>query len=190
MRQAFSPIEAWVYDRFLAAGVVTVVAPLVEDAIGDARRVLDVGCAGGRLTHRLGAVGVEPSPPSPTHAPMARAVAGALPFGDDRFDAVVSSCSIKHWPDVAAGMTECRRVLRPGGVLVVVEMDRDGTLLDLRRWADLTHVPRPLRRAYARFDQRVALPMAPTVAELGAMVGSPATKVDGLPYAIVVHHPT
>jgi SAM-dependent methyltransferase len=184
------PVEAWIYDRLLGAAVAEAVGPAIDAELGDARRVLDVGCGGGRLTARLGAVGIDPCPPSrPRVAPLARAVAAALPFADATFDAVVSSCSIKHWPDRHAGMAECRRVLRPGGRLIVVEMDRDGSLEDMHRFARLTRLPRPLHRAYARFDHRMVLSTALTVDELADAVGAPARTIDGLPYAIAVSGP-
>ena len=49
---------------------------------------------------------------------------GALPFPDAHFDAVLSSGSIKHWPDPAAGLREMHRVLAPGGRAYVAEMNR------------------------------------------------------------------
>ncbi len=38
-----------------------------------------------------------------------------LPFADASFDLVVSSFSLHHWPDRAAGLAEIHRVVRPGG---------------------------------------------------------------------------
>jgi MPBQ/MSBQ methyltransferase len=43
-----------------------------------------------------------------------------LPFGDDAFDRYVSAGSIEYWPDPQRGIAEAYRVLRPGGVGVVV----------------------------------------------------------------------
>ena len=63
-------------------------------------------------------------------------------MSDDAFDVVLASCSIKHWTDRAAGVRELRRALRPDGTLVVVEMDRDATRADMRRFAAMTRIPR------------------------------------------------
>jgi MPBQ/MSBQ methyltransferase len=46
--------------------------------------------------------------------------AEALPFADASFDRYVSAGSIEYWPDPQRGIAEAWRVLRPGGVAVVV----------------------------------------------------------------------
>ena len=43
-----------------------------------------------------------------------------LPFGDEAFDRYVSAGSIEYWPDPQRGIAEAHRVLRPGGVGVVI----------------------------------------------------------------------
>ena len=52
-----------------------------------------------------------------------RGDAERLPFADDAFDAVWSSGSIEYWPDPVAALREFRRVVRPGGGVLVVGPD-------------------------------------------------------------------
>jgi SAM-dependent methyltransferase len=46
----------------------------------------------------------------------------ALPFGDASFDLVISSLSVHHWADAAAGFAEVRRVVRPGGTVIAYDL--------------------------------------------------------------------
>jgi SAM-dependent methyltransferase len=48
----------------------------------------------------------------------------ALPFGDDTYDAVVSLQTIEHLWDQAEFVAECRRVVRPGGRLILSTPNR------------------------------------------------------------------
>lgn len=47
-----------------------------------------------------------------------------LPFDDDTFDTVVAAWMLYHVPDLARGLAELARVLRPGGRLVAVTNSR------------------------------------------------------------------
>jgi len=59
-----------------------------------------------------------------------------LPFEDSMFDLVVSSGSIKYWPDMKRGLKEIHRVLVTGGKAFIAEADRDSSkeeVLDFNR---------------------------------------------------------
>ena len=52
-----------------------------------------------------------------------RGDAERLPFADDSFDAVWSSGSIEYWPNPVDGLSEIRRVAKPGSTVLVVGPD-------------------------------------------------------------------
>jgi len=93
-------------------------------------RVLDVGCAFGfgtrMLTKRYECVGLDGSPSylarAQRHVPRAtflQSRAEALPFAGESFDAVVCLEVLEHLADETPAIEDIRRVLRPGGELVL-----------------------------------------------------------------------
>jgi SAM-dependent methyltransferase len=130
--------DAVVYDtlsRLLLGRLYARIAADVAAVAPDGARVLEVGCGPGRLSirlarhHGLEVTGLDLDP-----AMIARARANAdrpgdgdqrrpsllvgdvaaLAFPDGSFDLVVSTLSMHHWADSAAGLAEIGRVLRPG----------------------------------------------------------------------------
>ncbi|MFZ4812025.1 MAG: class I SAM-dependent methyltransferase [Ilumatobacteraceae bacterium] len=103
------------------------ILPLAASELTGARRVLDVGCGDGqvsRLASGLGAdvvIGVDPTwnqlrvAHERGEAAFAKAGAGALPFNDESFDAVVACLVFEHIRDVDEAIAEVARVLVPGG---------------------------------------------------------------------------
>ena len=55
---------------------------------------------------------------------LRRGDAEHLPFEDDAFDAALVAFGVRNFQDLDAGLREMQRVLRPGGVLVVLEFSR------------------------------------------------------------------
>ena len=78
------------------------------------------------LVGEVVAVDVEASPDWGDEADLRFFVADAerLPFDDDSFDAIHSKDSLHHMDDPRAALAEYRRVLRPGGTLVIIEGNR------------------------------------------------------------------
>lgn len=100
------------------------IAAHIHAALGDARTVLNVGAGAGSYEPQDRYVlALEPSDAMRAQrpvdaAPAVRGVAGALPFDDRAFDAVMAVMTVHQWPDLEAGLAELRRVSR-GPVVVV-----------------------------------------------------------------------
>jgi ubiquinone/menaquinone biosynthesis C-methylase UbiE len=131
---------------------------LAELRSGDA--ILDVGCGTGTLLLEAATLignggslcGAEPSPEMAAHArrkaakagvalAVAEAPADRLPYPDASFDVVFCTLVLHHIPadrhqDVLA---EMRRVLRPAGLLVIVDLRRPRSLGALLSLPSLIH---------------------------------------------------
>ncbi len=97
--------------------------------------ILDIGCGTGKLLRRARThwpdaqlIGVDPANGMVEMAkrltPIATFFQGAgeaLPLADASVDLAMSTISFHHWRDQAAGVREIARVLRPGGVFVLVD---------------------------------------------------------------------
>ena len=81
----------------------------------------------------------------------------ALPFADETFDVVLSFQVIEHVADEAAYLREARRVLKPGGKMIIVTPDRSLRLLPFQkpwnRWHLREYSAAQLRRIVAPWLQ-------------------------------------
>ena len=136
--------HAALYDamshRLLLGSLFERIAADVAAVAPDGARVLEVGCGPGRLSillarrHGLDVTGLDldPAMVERAQANAARSArehgrkpsflvgdVAALAFPDRSFDLVVSTLSMHHWADPAAGLTEIGRVLRPGARALV-----------------------------------------------------------------------
>jgi len=121
------------------------------DAILAARpggRLLDVGCGGGHAAYvaarhaeavvasdisaeMLAAVEAEAVRRGLANLTSGQAGAESLPFEDASFDGVISRYSAHHWPKLCKALAEARRVIKPGGPLVFMDVVApDEPLLD------------------------------------------------------------
>ena len=151
-------------------GAIWRVLASVADWTG--RDVLDIGCGSGFHLPRFAATarhvtGVEPHPPLVELAkkrvaglPAAEVLAGSaqrLPLPDASVDVAHARTAYFFGPGCEPGLAEAERVLRPGGVLVIVDLDvRHRPYGDWMR-ADLpTYEPVEVDRFFTRmgFDVR------------------------------------
>ncbi|MCP4123186.1 MAG: class I SAM-dependent methyltransferase [Bacteroidetes bacterium] len=158
----YSFVEAFVYDAFIAPALTDHVDRIytrIADIEISSAAVLDVGCGGGQnaleLLKRLPAInltGVDLSESQIVRATgrnvdfqsRSRFVQGDaldLPFDDAAFDIVFSIASIKHWPNKNRGLEECMRVLKSGGRLFILEVDRSASWSDCRNFVKKWRLP-------------------------------------------------
>ena len=135
--------------------------------------------------------------------------AATMSFPDDSFDTVAVSSSLHHFADPSAVLSEMRRVCRPGGRIVVLEMYRDGqgepqqTHVQLHHWwaavdtlGGTVHNPTYTRAEVITLVEALKLtdfrvvdvadddtdPMSPeTVAELEPVIDRYITAAEGHP---------
>lgn len=94
------------------------IAARIEEALGGARSVINIGAGTGSYEPPgRDVTAIEPSARMiaqrpPGSAPAVQAVAEELPFEDDSFDVAMAIVADHHWDDRAMGLGEMRRVAR------------------------------------------------------------------------------
>src|SRR5262252_996340 len=108
--------------------------------IGDDDTILDIVCGGGRTVEKLATAnpdgrvfGIDYSASSVAVAKtknrtlidagrvaILRGTVSALPFPDSRFDLATAVETHYYWPDLVADLAEVRRILKPGGRVVII----------------------------------------------------------------------
>lgn len=118
------PLNAWLEDRL--------------DRLAGAGPVLDLGCGRGYWMEHLGrlgaaAIGVEHDPARAAQAgrfgPVVAGDAARLPLAGASVGLAWCMHVLHHLPDPAGALAEARRVLRPGGTLILAETVEDNPLL-------------------------------------------------------------
>jgi ubiquinone/menaquinone biosynthesis C-methylase UbiE len=115
---------------------------------GAAADVLDIGCGNGSLLASIDSdrrFGIDHEPAGLLHTrarltgvPLLAADAGRLPLADASLDAILAQHVIEHVPVCQDACRQWFRVLRPGGVLLVVTPNC--SFCDPTVFADETHV--------------------------------------------------
>lgn len=105
--------------------------------------VLDVGGGAGQLATLLAdeldasVTVLDPTPQMLDHVPTGArvlAVSGSaelMPFFDNSFDAIVVTDAFHHFSDQKAAVAEFARVVRPGGRVLVLDLDPSGLAMRL-----------------------------------------------------------
>jgi ubiquinone/menaquinone biosynthesis C-methylase UbiE len=116
--------------------------------------VLDIGCGGGATVQKLAAIATDGVVYGIDYAEGSLAVSrelnsqfieagrvviqkasvSQLPFPDDTFDLATAIETQYYWPDLMGDMREIRRVLKPGGKLVVIAEMYKGGKYDWLKW--------------------------------------------------------
>jgi hypothetical protein len=148
------------------------IAASIHAALGDARRIVNVGAGAGAYEPRdREVVAVEPSavmlaqrPPGAASAVQARAE--ILPFADGEFDAAMAILTVHHWTDLEAGMAELQRVARS---VVILSWDQETSG---RYWLVRDYLPQ-----LAAYDSR-----SPTTQRLVELLGGADVSVVPVPH--------
>ena len=97
--------------------------------------------------------------------------ASEMPFTDNSFDLLVCRAAFKNFSEPEKVLREMRRVLRPGGTGVIIDLMRDTPMAEIRRYIDrsgLNAWNRWMTRLTFRF---MLLKRAYTKSELEKMLG-------------------
>jgi phosphatidylethanolamine/phosphatidyl-N-methylethanolamine N-methyltransferase len=124
--RAMRPLEGWLLGRLRARAL---------GALAGGARLVEVGAGTGANFHfyPAGAQGVATEPSGemlelaranaarPPGVRLARCPAERLPFADGTFDAGLATLTLCSVESPARALTELRRVVRPGGLVVLLE---------------------------------------------------------------------
>lgn len=122
----FAPL----YDLLMPAADETEIRKGLAVADREIGRIVEIGGGSGRVARTVGATVVDPARGMLERArgrglETVQASATDLPHPDESVDAVLIADALHHFPNPERCLAEAARVLAPGGVLVIIEFDRE-----------------------------------------------------------------
>lgn len=142
-----APLFGHFADRWDDAGI-SQIRDWLSPYVSRGGKVLDVGGGTGALANRLSVAlsahvtVLDPTPEMLAYLPDTdridgiQGVAEAMPFNDDSFDAAITTDAFHHFRDQEGAVRELARVVRPGGGVVVVDLDPSGMLMRAVVWGE------------------------------------------------------
>jgi ubiquinone/menaquinone biosynthesis C-methylase UbiE len=82
--------------------------------------------------------------------------AAQMPFADKSFDLLVCRAAFKNFSEPERALKEMRRVLRPGGTGVIIDLRRDASMTDVKQAVDGMHLG-PVNRVLTTLTFRLML---------------------------------
>lgn len=125
------------------------IAACVHEALGEAKTILNLGAgAGSYEPDNRYVIALEPSEVMRAQrmaqgkVPALIGKAGALPFDDQAFDASMAMITVHHWPDIAKGLLEMRRVTKHQVVIMTFDPDALTEFWNVHYFPELIEVER------------------------------------------------
>jgi ubiquinone/menaquinone biosynthesis C-methylase UbiE len=98
--------------------------------------------------------------------------ASEMPFEENSFDLLVCRAAFKNFSEPEKALQKMRRVLRPGGTGVVIDLRRDTPMTEIQRYIDHTGLSAWNRWMYTLAFRFMLLKRAYTKQELEKMLGA------------------
>jgi ubiquinone/menaquinone biosynthesis C-methylase UbiE len=96
--------------------------------------------------------------------------ASAMPFAENSFDLLVCRAAFKNFSEPEKALREMRRVLRPGGTGVIIDLRRDTPMSEIQRYIDRSGLSAWNRWVYTLTFRFMLLKRAYTQQELEKML--------------------